>query len=101
MGELYLVKELAEERGINISRLHILANQKRPGDESIALSTIRGIWHETTVRPDMGVMQAIAEALGVERRDLFAPSKMGKGHESLNKIETPTYVLEELAPLSA
>ena len=56
------VRELAEERGLNITTLHILIHTKNPGF-TVSYPTIYALWQGTTKRPDLGILVAVANAL--------------------------------------
>jgi len=68
------VREIAEARGLNMARLQIRAG--------VGMPSVRRYWYgtrdgsaagEPLKEVDLAVLQAIAQALGVEARDLFAP----------------------------
>jgi transcriptional regulator with XRE-family HTH domain len=60
---MFRVKELAEERGMNITTL--------AGRAGMAYSQVYGVWSNTTKRPALTTLERIAKALGVPVWALF------------------------------
>jgi DNA-binding Xre family transcriptional regulator len=58
------IRELAEQRGLNITEL---SRQAR-----IGYSTAHALWHDKPENLNRTVLNKIAQALGVQVRDLFA-----------------------------
>lgn len=63
------VRELAEQRGMNITDLQLQAN--RLSDGRLTYATVWALWHNKTRRPDLDTLAAVAQALGVEPGDLI------------------------------
>jgi transcriptional regulator with XRE-family HTH domain len=66
----FRVRELAEERGLNIAQLMNLANRMSP-EASLSYPTVHGLWHNKTQRPDLDTLSVVAKALGVSPGDLI------------------------------
>ncbi len=58
------IRELAEQRGLNITELSRAAR--------IAYSTAHALWHDTPQNLNRDVLRKVARVLGVQVRDLFA-----------------------------
>jgi DNA-binding Xre family transcriptional regulator len=63
------VKEIAEEKGMNITDLQLLAN--RITNARLTYATVHALWHNKTKRPDLDTLAAVARALDVEPGDLI------------------------------
>ncbi|GAB4203669.1 MAG: hypothetical protein OHK0022_28120 [Roseiflexaceae bacterium] len=79
------VKEVAEARGWNASRLARRAD--------ISNTAMYGIWHGTTEDPGLKTLEAIARALGVKISELIDESDLGESgagfSDSSDDIRTP------------
>ena len=62
------VRELAEERGISLTRLSRLAD--------VNYKTVHAIWHDPYHGINTKTLERIAEALGVSISDLFEDTKI-------------------------
>lgn len=60
----FRIKELAESRGLSLLQLATMSN--------IAYSTIHRIASNQSTRIDLATLEALAKALGVDFRELFA-----------------------------
>jgi transcriptional regulator with XRE-family HTH domain len=74
------VRELAEQRGLNMSQL-----QRKSG---VTMPSVRRYWYNTRDgkavgeplrEVDLGVLHALAETLGVTTRDLFGDDREESG----------------------
>jgi hypothetical protein len=82
------VREVAEERGLNLSQLHAAVNRRLPpADKPIALGTMRRYWHSTKngnigTDPielvDVHLLGTIARVLDVPVGDLLNGEELGQ-----------------------
>jgi DNA-binding Xre family transcriptional regulator len=72
----FRVKELAEEQGLTITKLHQKALRLSP-ETTLAYNTVQAIWNNKTKRPDLDTLDAIAKALDVEPGQLIVRDDAG------------------------
>lgn len=65
------VRELAIERGLNMSQLQIAAG--------VSMGLVRRYWHGDVERVELRALTKIARALGVNASDLFVDDDRAEG----------------------
>ncbi len=63
------VREIAEQKGMNITDVQLQAN--RVTNARLTYATVHALWHNKTKRPDLDTLAAVARALEVEPGELI------------------------------
>ncbi len=77
------VREIAEQKGMNITDLQLRAN--RITNARLTYATVHALWHNKTKRPDLDTLAAVARALGVEPGDLIVAEEDELREQPVNK----------------
>ncbi len=77
------VREIAEQKGMNITDLQLRAN--RITNARLTYATVHALWHNKTKRPDLDTLAAVARALDVEPGDLIVAEEDELREQSANK----------------
>ncbi len=80
------VREIAEQKGMNITDLQLQAN--RLANARLTYATVHALWHNKTKRPDLDTLAAVARALGVAPGELIVADQ-----EDVEGNYTPGLVL--------
>ena len=70
------VRQLAEAQELTLTRLYRLILKRFP-DSHIAYTTLFGLWHNTTTRPDLCNLAVVARVLGVPTGSLIVDEPEG------------------------